>query len=65
MIEMCCNARLVSSLLNMCSLQLHGQKGQLLWHKEDDSMWLFSVMDNPWYSAGQTAKLVHFLNAIG
>jgi len=41
MIEMYCNARLVSALLNMCLLQLHGQKGRLLWHKEDDSMWLF------------------------
>jgi len=39
--------------------------GQPLWHKEDTDMWLYSAMDNRWYIAGSSAKLLQFMCATG
>lgn len=39
--------------------------GLPLWHKEQGDMWLYSGMDNRWYIAGASAKLLQFFCAVG
>jgi len=38
---------------------------QPLWHKEDGDMWLYGGMDNRWYIAGSSAKVLRFFCALG